>query len=65
MQTFWNLKASQPLKLPDSSFGPQINFVGIQTRDNAAARVAVRWMQDGASYPQNLWLSMRRKRLGW
>lgn len=130
-QTFWNLKAAQPLQLPDSSFGPQLNFVGawpagvfvrasgcgacmhayvcvsvcgvgrasgarktgarahsdarpgpghplahrparacrapagVQTRDSASARVAVRWMQDWAQFPKNLWDSMRRRRLGW
>ncbi|KAI8464294.1 MAG: pectin lyase fold/virulence factor [Monoraphidium minutum] len=64
-QTFWNLRAAQPLQLPDNSFGPQLNFVGVQTRDSASARVAVRWMQDGGGFPQNLWLSMRQKRLGW
>jgi hypothetical protein len=64
-QTFWNLKSAGPLALPGDGFGPQINFAGVQTRDSAAARVAVRWaQQDGEAHPRDLWEAMRRRRLG-
>eukprot|EP00775_Hariotina_reticulata_P003015 gene3015-3295_t len=64
-QTFWNLKSRQPLQLPDGGFGPQINFVGVWTRESASARVNLRWLQDWGQYPQDLWASMRQRRLGW
>jgi hypothetical protein len=62
-QTFWNLKSRQPLTLPDAGFGPLMNYVGLQTRESAALRVGAR--SDAGTYPQNLYASMRKKRMGW
>jgi len=29
--TFWNIKAAQPLALPDPTWGPNLNFIGTNT----------------------------------
>ena len=67
-QTFWNLKSKQALTLPKADFGPYINFIGLQTRDPAAARfMRASWLQDPSFsvFPDNLWAAMKKKRLGW
>ncbi|WIA15873.1 hypothetical protein OEZ85_012625 [Tetradesmus obliquus] len=62
-QTFWNLKSRQPLTLPDAGFGPLANYVGLQTRDSAALRVRAR--AEAGAFPQDLYASMKKKRMGW
>jgi hypothetical protein len=40
-----------------------MNYVGLQTRESAALRVGAR--SDAGTYPQNLYASMKKKRMGW
>ncbi|WIA36046.1 hypothetical protein OEZ86_007405 [Tetradesmus obliquus] len=62
-QTFWNLKSRQPLTLPDAGFGPLANYVGLQTRESAALRVGAH--SGAGAFPQDLYASMKKKRMGW
>lgn len=43
--TYWNIRASVPLKLPAADFGPWLNFVGVGTgRDGKIPDSAYQWL---------------------
>jgi hypothetical protein len=65
-RTFWNLRGNATISLPDDSFGPDLNFVSINS--TPAVKSKYNWFKkdipNGQLVPQDLYQAMLDKRLG-
>jgi hypothetical protein len=65
-QTFWNLKGAKSISLPQNDFGPDLNFVAINS--TAVVTSPYNWFKENIPnsqlVPQDLYQAMLDKRLG-
>jgi hypothetical protein len=65
--TFWNIRAAQPLRSPDASFGPPLmNFIGLTTDEPTHTDPTGRWFEaipPEKLHPQDLHAAQLARRL--
>jgi len=67
--TYWNIRATGPVRLPQADFGPLLNFIGLKTNATNARAVnsTYQWfveqIEPGSLCPGDLHEAMRSRRL--